>query len=106
MTLRIKIEVIPHGDETRGYEIHRVDINNIGYMGHYAHDDRCAYQVIDIPLDGARAAMLQEIFVHRRSWGAIALARRVLERIDSLSPQMDYLVKKDKVNGKAKDDTV
>jgi len=30
MTLRVKLEIIPHGDEDRAYEIGRLDIFNKG----------------------------------------------------------------------------
>lgn len=27
MTMRVKIEIVPHGDEHNAYEIHRLDIS-------------------------------------------------------------------------------
>jgi len=80
MTLRVKLEIIPHGDEGRAYEIGRLDIFNKGHID-FGH---CAYGVIEqTPEIGALHD--EEIF-HRRDLGAWELVRKAIEELEIKGP--------------------
>jgi hypothetical protein len=77
MTLRVKLEIIPHGDESRAYEIHRLDISNLGYT----EVGQCEYMVLAFDTEGHKAAMLDENIVHQRDLGPWALAHKAIGEV-------------------------
>lgn len=91
MTLRVKLEIVPLGDEDRVREIGRLDIFNKGEaaFGHYK------YGVIEFDPENNEAGMLRSDILHRRHLGAWELVRKVLqerqkgiEMNDQISTQM------------------
>lgn len=79
MTLRVKLEIVPFGEEEKAREIGRLDINNIGV--------RCglgAYSVIN--LSPKHIGMHTDMVYHERSKGAWALVRQVLENLEIEGP--------------------
>lgn len=75
MTLRVKLEIVPFGDEDKAYEIGRLDIFNKGSaaFGHYE------YGIIEIDPEKKEAGLYQNTVVHRRHLGAWALVSKVLD---------------------------
>lgn len=87
MTLRVTVEIVPHGDESSKYEIGRLNISNIGAadFGHHEYivnEDRLnpgdtyfregsTYQIIRHP----------NVF-HRRNSGFWELIKRAIKDID------------------------
>jgi hypothetical protein len=84
MTLRVKLEIVPYGDEDEAYEIGRLDIFNKGRTetGH------CEYGVIDLPadVDDGEPGLFDQTVLHRRDKGAWALVRKVLEELPVHGP--------------------
>jgi hypothetical protein len=77
MTLRVKVEIVPFGDEDKAYEIHRFDIFNKGAatVGGY-----CKYGVIEMNLEEDTGVMAIEDVLHKRDKGALELIRYILNR--------------------------
>jgi len=69
MTLRVYIDIIPHGEESEAYELHQIDIHNLGQT---AVPGNCEYS---FEIDGNAS---EEIVRHDRSDGPLALVARVL----------------------------
>jgi hypothetical protein len=78
MTLRVTIEVVPHGDESRKHSIHVLNIHNTGTKT-WAGATRYA-----VDLDGWR---LDRMFLHDREDGALVLIRRVFDNLHKAKPQ-------------------
>lgn len=76
MTLRIKFEIVPFGDETRAREIKRFDIFNMGRVG---RDDYCEYGVIEIDPERKTGGLYTNTIQHARHLGAVALATAAFE---------------------------
>lgn len=81
MTLRVKLEIIPYGDESRAHTIARMDISNQGHVSgvHAHHGDMCAYSVktfTDQKLDA-----YSEPVYHRRSEGAWQLVMAAINQL-------------------------
>lgn len=76
MVLRVKIEIVPFGDEDKTREIHRFDIFNKGDIGRGS----CAYGVIDLDLENNTGGLFIEDVHHLRSAGALELVETVLEK--------------------------
>jgi|SRR5688572_7288911 hypothetical protein len=74
MTLRIKLEVVPHGNEAEAYEIGRLDIFNKGRAGSSEYHE---YGLMDW-VNGKREPPETETVLHKRSDGAWELVRHVL----------------------------
>jgi hypothetical protein len=66
MTLRVKFEIVPYGDESKTYEIKRFDIFNKGLID-FGH---CEYGVIDL---SENPGLYAQTVYHRRDLGAVAL---------------------------------
>lgn len=88
MTLRVKLEVVPYGDEDKAYEIGRLDIFN---KGPAVSEDGTSlggfheYGVIELtPKDGA---MHDFTVLHRRWEGAWKLVDRVLSELTIEGPK-------------------
>lgn len=77
MTLRVKLEIVPFGDEERAREIGRFDIFNKGnaWFGH------CEYGVIEFEPEKRRAGLYKETILHRRDLGAWKLVHKVLSEL-------------------------
>lgn len=88
MTLRVRLEIIPHGDEGRAYEIGRLDIFNKGIaeptpdgwdLGGF-HE----YGVIEIlPKE---AGLHKKPILHRRWLGGWELVRKAIEELEIKGP--------------------
>jgi len=75
--LRIKIEIIPQGDETRTRTIGRFDIGNVSPPG----QETCDYKVEWVTFESTSSTVKETFYVtgHERAKGAYELCRRVLE---------------------------
>ena len=78
MTLRVNLEIVPHGDETRKYNIGRLDIHNIGDIGL----GLCSYKAQQFS-DGE--TLLKETadgtLEHSRQEGAWVLVKKAIESL-------------------------
>jgi hypothetical protein len=80
MTLRVKLEIIPFGDEDRSREIARLDIFNMGGDANGRHQ----YGVIELTPGGG--GMHEKTIVHYRALGAWELVRQVLAYLPITGP--------------------
>lgn len=80
MTLRIKLEIIPFGDEDKAYEIGRLDIFNKGLV-EFGHSE---YGVLD--LTKGKAGLYTETILHRRDLGAWELVRKAISKLEIKGP--------------------
>lgn len=71
--MRVRIEIVPYGEEDKAYEIERLDIFNKGRIG---ISDLCNYGVIHI--SEKDAGMYDDVVLHSRKDGALVLVERVL----------------------------
>jgi hypothetical protein len=78
--LRVKIDIVPFGDEARAYEIHRFDIFRKDHdVAGPGEAGKHAYGVIEIESGtNVEAGMLDGQITHRRTLGAVELVRMVL----------------------------
>lgn len=74
MTLRVKLEIVPFGEEDKAYEIGRLDIFNKGDAG----NSQCEYGVIEFDTENNQAGMYAATVLHRRDQGPWVLVRKVL----------------------------
>ena len=74
MPLRVKLEIVPFGDEDKAYEIGRIDVFNKG-----ASDGIHHYGVL--VLDKNNQGMFNREIRHNRSEGAWVLIKKVLDRL-------------------------
>lgn len=82
MTLRVKVEVVPYGDEENAYEIGRLDIFNMGRID--PETDFCKYGVINLsPLN---TGLYSDYVTHFRSDGAWALIVRAINELEIEGP--------------------
>lgn len=79
MVLRVILQVVPFGDETKMREIGRLDIFNKGYI-----NEACEYGAID--LSPNRAGLYQDNIIHFRKDGAWELVRNALETLEIEGP--------------------
>lgn len=79
MTLRITLEIVPHGNEAEKRIIYQFDIWNMGSQTKHGKT-RYAYRQV-IP-DVAPWDIEQGKMLHRRSSGAVGLARKLLARFE------------------------
>ena len=77
MTLRVRLEIVPFGNEEKTYSIGQLDIFNKGY----AEFGHCEYGVIEIESDRSTAGLYTETVLHRRDLGAWALVNSVLNKL-------------------------
>lgn len=76
MTLRVRLEIVQHGDESRVREIGRLDINNLGCPEREDGQETCLYQVIEMtPKSGGEH---KEHVYHFRPQGAWELVAKVI----------------------------
>lgn len=89
MTLRVKLEIVPFGDEDRAYEIGRLDIFNKGIappspkgwdLGGYHQ-----YGVIN--LSPQEEGLYDDVVLHRRWEGAWALVAEAIEGLNIRGPK-------------------
>lgn len=78
MVLRVKLEIVPFGDETKIREIGRLDIFNKGQIGH-AHK----YGVIDL---GEEPGLFSDEVIHYRPDGAWELVKSAIEDLEIKGP--------------------
>jgi hypothetical protein len=82
MTLRVKLEIVPHGDEDKAYEIGRLDIFNKGHVD--STSDECLYGVIEMtPTSGG---LHTDLILHGRRAGAWRLVWKTLSELDIKGP--------------------
>lgn len=74
MTLRVRISIVPFGDETKEREIHQINISNLGE----ANTKECNY---GIELDEYKSGSYLGRVAHVREQGAITLVYKALKRI-------------------------
>lgn len=76
MTLRVRISIVPFGDESQEKEIHQVNISNITY----APKENCRYGV---EVDKYKTGEYDVIVDHRRALGALKLVHGVFEELST-----------------------
>lgn len=74
MTLRVKIEIVPYGQEEKTYEIGRLDIFNMGH----AEFGHCEYGVIQLDVENNEGGLFNKTVLHRRHLGPWKLLGKVL----------------------------
>jgi len=77
MTLRVILQIVPRGDETKVREIGRLDIFNKGQLEGFG-EPVCFYGVID--LTPGQEGMFMKDTIHARANGAWHLLHRVLNQ--------------------------
>ena len=82
MVLRVKLEIVPYGDEANAREIGRLDIFNKGAVRRIG--DHCEYGVID--LTKGKEGLYQESLMHERKQGAWELVRRAIHHLGIEGP--------------------
>lgn len=75
--LRVKVEIVPFGQEDKAREIARLDIFNKG-QAEFGH---CTYGVIEIDKEKNTGFLHDQEVLHRRELGALELIRKVLTAI-------------------------
>lgn len=81
MTLRVKLEIVPYGEEEKAYEIGRLDIFNKGEVeGSSFMHRRCEYGVIQLDKD-ADAGLFTDTVTHVREDGAWKLVQKVISEL-------------------------
>lgn len=78
MTLRVKIEIVPFGEEEKVREIRRFNISNLG-------DYELGVSFYGVEVDKYKSHEYDFTVTHKRSDGAEALVNKVLERF--LAPE-------------------
>ncbi len=89
MVLRVKLEIVPHGDEDNIREIGRLDIFNKGLQPYSGpvRQDAGYYQYGVISLNPGDAGLFDATLVHYRMDGAWALVKNVLAAYDVRGPK-------------------
>ena len=75
MTLRVRISIVPFGEEEEEREIHQINISNIGSAG------QPNVSIYGVEVDKYKTSEYEEILQHNRVDGALELVRKVLEKI-------------------------
>lgn len=78
MVLRVKLEIVPSGEEDKAYEIGRLDIFNKGLAQTTAVPPPHAYGVIDL---GPKPGLYAGDVWHHRSNGAWELVASVIRQL-------------------------
>ncbi len=82
MVLRVKLEIVPFGDEEKVREIGRLDIYNKGYLDPFCKS--CEYGVIEVTQNSG--AHHNKSVQHRRDLGAWQLVKKVLHELEVYGP--------------------
>jgi hypothetical protein len=78
--LRVRLEIVPFGDESKAREIGRLDIfNKQCDFNHINNEVMCQYGVIELDKEKNTGAMYSEDIPHYRQDGAWKLVRKVLD---------------------------
>lgn len=77
MTLRVRLEIVPFGEEDKMYPIGQLDIFNKGRVGF----GQCDYGCIEINPEKNEAGLYTEDVTHRRDLGAWRLVEKVLHEL-------------------------
>lgn len=77
--LRVRLEIVPFGDESRTREIGRLDIFNKGEVRKTPLGRLCSYGVIDLTKN--QEGLYIDDIVHLRETGAWPLVRKVLTMV-------------------------
>ena len=88
MTLRVKLEIVPFGDEDKAYEIGRLDIFNKGLAPPSSNGwDRGGFDQYGVlNLSPGEEGMYGEEVLHRRFEGAWQLVHNVLDDLKVTGP--------------------
>lgn len=76
MTLRIRISVVPFGDEEKEHEIHQINISNEGGMG-----DKYGDYLYGVEVDKYKTGEYDFLVYHKRQDGALQLVRKVMREV-------------------------
>lgn len=74
MTLRVRISIVPFGDEDLEREIHQINISNLGDMG-----DRFGPCLYGVEVDKYKTGEYDVELYHKREDGPLKLVNLVLE---------------------------
>jgi hypothetical protein len=77
MTLRVRISIVPFGDETQEREIHQINISNLGSVNEF-RTEFCKYGV---ELNKYKTGEYDALVKHWRDDGAIYLVNTALEKL-------------------------
>jgi hypothetical protein len=76
MTLRVRISIVPFGDEEKEREIHQINISNLGDTG-----DKFGFYLYGVEVDKYKTGEYDFKVEHMRQHGALQLVNQVLERV-------------------------
>lgn len=82
MTLRVKLEIVPHGDESKAYEIGRLDIFNKGQFY-----DTQTFEYGAINLSPGDVGLYDSGVFHDRPDGAWQLVRETIDVLAIKGPK-------------------
>jgi len=80
MTLRVTISVVPFGNEDNEYELHQINISNLGPTGSPKDDD----WVYGVEVDKYKTEEYDFTEIHHRPHGALVLASTVLNKVSEV----------------------
>lgn len=78
MTLRVRISIVPFGDEEREKEIHQINISNLEPLGGLNY-------LYGVEVDKYKTWEYDTTVAHKRDDGAIELVRKALEKLKGVS---------------------
>ena len=79
MTLRVKLEIVPHGIEEETREIGRIEISNMGPVSGTIYEQGiCDYRVRECDKN---STLRERMVIHKRSHGALTLVYTALKAI-------------------------
>lgn len=85
MTLRVRFEIVPYGDESQSYRINTIKVNNIGVVENLGFGNQiCSYEYFLYQEDilGDTTEITNGcISRHNRKDGAIELVKKILNQI-------------------------
>lgn len=84
--LRVKLEIVPFGDEEKAREIGRLDIFNKGIAYPEQSSRYYRYGVIEIDHENNEAGMYVHDVIHAREDGAWMLVRNTLDDLEISGP--------------------
>ncbi len=74
MTLRVRISIVPFGDETQEREIHQINVSNLKTWG-------LGFAEYGVEVDKYKTGEYDFHLTHMRQEGALELVAKVMEKI-------------------------
>jgi hypothetical protein len=76
MTLRVRISIVPFGDEEKEREIHQINISNLGDTG-----DKFGECLYGVELDKYKTEKYDVEIAHKRQDGPLELVYKAISRL-------------------------